>query len=332
MSNRRAFTLIELLVVLAIMAVLIGLLLPAVQKVREAAARTQCHNNLRQVALGTIHFHEVEGAFPPARIAEKPDGATTPPTDSRALTEPDFPTWAIRILPYLEQESMFREWDVTVPYRNHPDDVRARVVRTYLCPTRRGGDRAVSEPTKGPPIVLPCGCEFPGRPVAGGAVTDYAGNMGDLSPGTSGLPTDFYWGGNGTGVLISSRGYNGGRSPGWIDRIRMTDVSDGSSHTFLLGEMHVPRGKLSAVPENGPLYDGSRFYYSARVAGAGVPLATGPDDNVAGMGLFAFGSWHVGGVPFAFADGHVSSVKTTANSETLARLANRRNGLPVFEE
>ncbi len=241
MLARRAFTLIELLVVIAIIAVLMGLLLPAVQKVREAAARSQCHNNLRQIALATIHFQEVEGAFPPARIAERPAGSSGVPFDPRSVVEVDFPTWTIRILPFLEQEPMSRQWNLTVPYRNHSNEVRATVVKTYLCPSRRGTDNAVSQPTIGPPIVLPCGCEFPGQPVVGGAVADYAGNMGDMSPGTVGLPTDFYWGGNGTGVLISSRGVNGGQSPGWIDRVRMADITDGSSNTFLFGESHVPR-------------------------------------------------------------------------------------------
>jgi prepilin-type N-terminal cleavage/methylation domain-containing protein/prepilin-type processing-associated H-X9-DG protein len=323
--RRSAFTLIELLVVIAIIAVLIGLLLPAVQKVRETAAGLKCRNNLRQIALATIHFQENEGAFPPARIALRPGDSS----EAKIVNELDLPTWHVRILPYLEQENFARQWELTTPYKDHPDATRATAINHYLCPSRRGADNAISATTLGEPIVLPCGCQFPGLPIRGGAVTDYAGNMGDMAPGTSGLPTDFYWGGNGNGVLISSRGFQNGQRRGWRDRIRMTDITDGSSNTLLVGELHVKRNRLNTVPDNGPAYDGSRFYNSARVTGPGVALAAGPDDDVLGMSLFAFGSWHTGVVPFAFADGHVVNVRTTTNSEVLSRLAQRADGLPA---
>jgi prepilin-type processing-associated H-X9-DG protein len=106
-------------------------------------------------------------------------------------------------------------------------------------------------------------------------------------------------------------------------------VTDGTAATFLVGELHVPRGKLAAVPDNGPAYDGSRFYNMSRVAGPGVPLAAGPDDDVFGMGLYAFGSWHPGVVNFAFTDGHVTAVRTAVSTEVLERLAHRADGRPV---
>lgn len=319
--KHRAFTLIELLVVIAIIAVLVGLLLPAVQKVREAAARLKCQNHLKQIALATLHFHETEGAFPPARIAERPG--------SSFANEQDYPTWLIRILPQLEHDAFYRQWEMTTLYKDHPESTRATVISHYLCPSRRGSDNAVSQSTLGPPIVLPCGCQFPGRPVPGGAVTDYAGNMGDMSPGMAGLPTDFYWGGNGTGVLISSRGIDGGQRSGWIDRIRITDLTDGTTNTLLVGELHVRKNRLNTVPDNGPAYDGSRFYNATRVVGPGVPLANGPDDDVYGMSLFAFGSWHPGVTPFAFADGHVASLQNSLDTGLLGRLSHRRDGQVV---
>jgi prepilin-type N-terminal cleavage/methylation domain-containing protein/prepilin-type processing-associated H-X9-DG protein len=321
---RRGFTLIELLVVIAILAVLIGLLLPAVQKVRESAARLKCQNNLKQLALATVHYADTEGAYPPARIVERPTVVIP------GVPTPDgYPTWLVRILPYLEQQSAYAQWQLTSPFNDHPADVRSTVQSLFLCPSRRGPQDAVSPNTGGPPLFLPCGCNFPGEMVLAGAVTDYAGNHGDLSPGSSGLPTDFYWGGNGTGLIISSRGVNDGRSPGWVDKVRLADVTDGLSNTALIGEMHVPRGKLSTVPDNGPAYDGGRFYHMSRVAGVGVPLAAGPDDYVFGLGVFAFGSWHSAGVGFAFADGHVTTLRPTVDTETLARLCHRSDGLPV---
>src|SRR5436853_511345 len=93
---RRGFTLIELLVVIAIIAILIALLVPAVQKVREAAARTQCTNNLKQLALGCHAYHDVNKFLPPARLAR----------DAYA-------TWPVLILPYIDQGALYQLWDIT---------------------------------------------------------------------------------------------------------------------------------------------------------------------------------------------------------------------------
>ena len=333
MVRRPAFTLIELLVVIAVIAILIGLLLPAVQKVREAAARAKCSNNLKQMALATMAYHDATDAFPPARLAVRPGDPTgfSKPAPGTTPDELGLPTWMVRLMPYLERQADFARWDLGTEYRYHPDSVRATVMPMFLCPSRRGADNAVSDSTMGPPILLSCGCSFPGSPVSGGAVSDYAANLGDLTPGSSGLPTDFYWGGNSTGVLVSCRPKDGGRGGAWRDRVRIADVTDGTSNTALIGELHVPRGKLSTVPDNGPAYDGARFYNSARVGGLGVPLATGPDDPVNGLSIYAFGSWHVGVVQFAFADGRVTSLRPAISAEILSRICNRHDGEPLGE-
>jgi type II secretory pathway pseudopilin PulG len=315
--------LVELLVVLAITGLLIGLLLPAVQKVREAGSKIRCRNNLKQIGLAVAAFHDDHGAFPPARIVIDPDEGFNP------FNHPPDTTWFVRIFPYLEQNAAFARWDLTKPFRFHDEPTRSHVVSAYLCPTRRGPERAVVASVSGPPVVMPCGCVFPGQFVSGGAVSDYAGNMGDLSPGASGLSSDFYWGGKGTGVLIASRGLDNGGPGGWRDRIAISDITDGTSNTVLAGEAHILRGRLCEIPDNGPAYDGSRFPSSARVGGPGVPISRGPDDDVMGMGLFAFGSWHSGVCHFAFGDGRVSAVRNSIDNIVLARLCHRADGEPI---
>src|SRR5580765_7183261 len=91
-----AFTLVELLVVIAIIGVLVALLLPAVQQARAAARRMSCTNNLKQLGLACQNFHDVNNAFPPQR-----------------LSRGDYATWAVVVLPYMEQGALFSQWDVT---------------------------------------------------------------------------------------------------------------------------------------------------------------------------------------------------------------------------
>ena len=102
-TTRSGFTLIELLVVIAIIAILIGLLLPAVQKVREAAARIKCANNMKQVALAIHNYHEVRGVFPTYNEIAASTGATTQATNTRAV----YGSWIVHILPYLEQSALY---------------------------------------------------------------------------------------------------------------------------------------------------------------------------------------------------------------------------------
>jgi prepilin-type N-terminal cleavage/methylation domain-containing protein/prepilin-type processing-associated H-X9-DG protein len=131
---RRGFTLIELLVVIAIIAVLIGLLLPAVQKVREAAARLQCSNNLKQLGLALHGFHDANGGFPPGKVEIPPGGKV-------------IHTWTPYVLPYIEQENLYRQyrfdrsWDNAATNDANPGGVGQVELKLFLCPSAPTGRR-----------------------------------------------------------------------------------------------------------------------------------------------------------------------------------------------
>src|SRR6516225_3233735 len=109
--NRRGFTLIELLVVIAIIAILIGLLLAAVQKVREAAARAKCQNNLKQLGLAAHAYHDANGSFPPGVRMPYAQAGNDPLTGG--MGNPFGPNWAVYLLPYVEQGALFQQANVT---------------------------------------------------------------------------------------------------------------------------------------------------------------------------------------------------------------------------
>jgi prepilin-type N-terminal cleavage/methylation domain-containing protein len=331
-DSSRGFTLIELLVVIGIIGILIAMLLPAVQAAREAARSTDCTNRIRQLALATHMHHDAVGYFPPARYESRPDAN---PADQCGL---ETPTWLARVMPYIEQVALSDQWDFSTPWHQHPEDVRTTVPDIFLCPSRRSGTqpigtRSLRTTVSGGGGRLPCGCPLPNRPIdvmsdIEGALSDYAGNHGDLTPGATGAPTDFYFGGNGTGVIISVRPEcKDGKAIAPSDRVQMASVSDGTSNTFLFGEKFVPLNGLAQFPEDSPAYDGDHLPASCRLAGPGLRLATGPSDLLADM--FSFGSWHPAGVHFALVDGSVRLFTSDVDTKVLGSLANRRDARVV---
>ncbi len=204
--SRRAFTLVELLVVIAILGVLMGLLVPAVQKVREAAARVACQNNLRQLGLALHHYHLVNGSFPPGMTM------TSDLQDAWA-------TGYTYLLPYLEQDNLYRLYHFDAPwYTTANYEAVGFEVKEFYCPSNRTGgslDLTAIQAQWGVPMPPRAGaCDYA---FCKGANAGMSGDATRVPPAARGV----------FGVSTQTNG---------VFTVKLLDISDGTSSTFAMGD------------------------------------------------------------------------------------------------
>jgi type II secretory pathway pseudopilin PulG len=333
------------LVVIAIISALIGLLLPAVQQARGAAARIKCANNLKQIGLA-MHHYEL-------------DNKRLPPTRTGYASQ----TWAVTIMPYVEQANLYAAWDLNRTYYQQTDTARASTVPIYFCPARRSASQGVSVAGDKPSWIE-------AAPHVPGALADYAvlidrsGNdrgpdetpeetkkfeyppyVPAAPPPGTGSSTTIHWptfGGGGAGfsqpepVVFKRPEYdypNGSNRPpppppdpldltttyGVFQRAKsqpFVRLTRGLSQTPLVGEKHVPLGKEGVGALDSSIYNADYPASCTRTMHRYLPITTDPRDPG-----WKFGSRHQTTVLFCFGDGHVRGISPSTNPRVLELLA-----------
>jgi prepilin-type N-terminal cleavage/methylation domain-containing protein/prepilin-type processing-associated H-X9-DG protein len=363
---RSAFTLIELLVVIAIIAILIGLLLPAVQKVRAAAARAQCANNIKQIGLALMNYESAYGKLPPASqmpYVYDPSNGLSLKLRTKYGQNPFGPNWAVILLPYIEQNNLYVQSNasgypgfspvpsdkkgnvvVTLPFNETWMSIAGTTVKTYLCPSDPNNVNPYNDPATGP-IGGPATGWARGNYGVTAGYEDYDHQNGGACYTTSqaGIPQQ-----NGM-VSCPVMACNYGA--------KITEITDGTSNTIMVGEL---KSGLVAVDPRGVWalgFPGSSIVNAGRASYNPTPnnllggtSADGGDELQNGnqycstataalnMGCTTSGtdmtsamarSNHTGGVNCCLADGSVRFIKNEIAQLAWVQLLSRSDGQTI---
>jgi prepilin-type N-terminal cleavage/methylation domain-containing protein/prepilin-type processing-associated H-X9-DG protein len=323
-QQRRAFTLIELLVVIAIIAVLIALLLPAVQQAREAARRSQCKNNLKQLGLAIHNYHDMANTIPPGWIGQ---------------TTSTFWGWNVMLFPQMDQAPLYQKFSFTT--NNLAQNTNATVPQ-FLLSTQIPALRCPSDP--GSPTFTVG--SLVGR-------SNYLGINGIYNINASGSgPMLAMSGQAGTSATMGGlTGINGGGAFGENSFHNFRDFTDGLSNTIVIGERSSTNAGASSMAIGDAMWAGvsadtTPIGMASAIADAyyppfnGVAVGGNTAANVNCTSATATGSYHTGGAQFLMGDGSVRFISSNVNSiiptgtpmiptGTFQKLAVINDGFPV---
>ncbi|HZV05639.1 MAG TPA: DUF1559 domain-containing protein [Gemmataceae bacterium] len=309
MRTRRGFTLIELLVVIAIIGVLIGLLLPAVQKVREAAARIQCKNNLKQIGLALHCYHDRMNGFPPAYFSNLLPGTQPSDPDGDCTWNEKGPGWGwgAFLLNDLEQNNLYRQIRFDLDIKD-PANAAARTMtlKVYICPSEPHSDPFMTVDANGNSLVML-------------AHSSYIGMNG----APNGVTSDAF---DNNGAFIRNT------------RLQMKDITDGLSNTLFIGERCTNMSNTTWVGAvQGSVVPDLRYKDTAdqmanAEGDAALVLAHGSTTHLPNNPVVtdadATASFHTNGVNFLFGDGSVQSINSGIDPNVYQALCTRNGGEP----